>query len=197
MSTVNAPSNRGQHHAVFDGQRLIVWGGRTNVGIVSDGAMYDPTTDSWSELPTQGAPDSARSGLHAASVVWTGTEMLVRSPEKIWDYDQYADEWFSTFQSESARFDPQAQLWSPMPDACDAGEMPNAVWSSNRMIAWNADLSEGQIYSDSLDAWLPVTAFPGEYAEMSSVVVTDGAVIVWGGKTGYSTHTNLGYRLTF
>ena len=140
--------------------------------------MYDPATDTWAALPVQGAPDSSRSLLRSASVAWTGSEMLVRSPERTWDYDQHTDEWTSSFKSESARFDSQAQTWSPMPDACDAGEMPYTVWSADRMISWNADLSDGRMYHDSQDAWLRVTDFLGEYAEMSSVIVTNGAVIV-------------------
>ena len=57
---------------------MIVFGGAeselTGQGqLFNDGAMYDASNDSWTPLPTQGAP-AARFG-HGA--VWTGSEMLV------------------------------------------------------------------------------------------------------------------------
>jgi len=70
-STLNAPSARTSHTAVWTGSEVIVWGGffpGTNTG-----GRYDPATDSWTPTSTLNAP-SARTS-HTA--VWTGSEMLV------------------------------------------------------------------------------------------------------------------------
>ncbi len=51
---------------------MIVWGG-ADPGGYGDGAIYDPSIDSWQPMTAQGAP-SGRSG-HTA--VWTGSKMIV------------------------------------------------------------------------------------------------------------------------
>lgn len=73
LSAVNAPSARSGHTAVWTGQRLLVWGGRSGDTFRNDGAAYDPERDLWSPLPTAGAP-APRDGHLAA---WTGREMLI------------------------------------------------------------------------------------------------------------------------
>jgi len=197
MSTINAPSARTRHHAIFDGQRLVIWGGVSDGVTVSDGAVYDPATDVWSALPTQGSPDSARTGLRNASVVWTGTDMLVRSPEQTYLLNPSTDTFVSTYESDASRYSPQSQAWEALPDACDAAEMPIAVWLNGRMVSWTGNYSAGRIYDEAIDAWLPVTLFPGAPSENGSAVVVGDSVIVWGGKVDNAAYSNLGYRLSF
>ena len=78
-STLNAPSARRSHTAVWTGSEMIVWGGRTTglrqsvPEFLNTGGRYDPATDSWRPTSTLNAP-SAR-GSHTA--VWTGSEMIV------------------------------------------------------------------------------------------------------------------------
>lgn len=71
-----SPSARLLHTAVWTGSEMIVWGGLGSgggSGTVNTGARYDPVSDSWTDLPSTGAP-SARD-YHR--VVWTGTQMIV------------------------------------------------------------------------------------------------------------------------
>ena len=77
-STVNAPSGRESHTAVWTGSAMIVWGGLDVLpnGFPHDlntGGIYNPGTNSWTATSTGGAP-SARDS-HAA--VWTGSEMII------------------------------------------------------------------------------------------------------------------------
>ena len=51
---------------------MIVWGGEDGSGYFNDGGRYNPAANSWTALPTTGAP-AARE--HTA--VWTGSEMIV------------------------------------------------------------------------------------------------------------------------
>lgn len=75
VATAGAPTPRTGHSAVWTGQRMLVWGGRTTAGGpgTSTGGAYDPAVDQWAPLPTTGAP-AARFG-HTA--IWTGEGMLV------------------------------------------------------------------------------------------------------------------------
>ena len=73
-STVNAPSVRYLHTAVWTGSEMIVWGGiDPNTFYLNTGGKYNPGTNSWTATSTTNAP-SAR-GDHTA--VWTGSEMIV------------------------------------------------------------------------------------------------------------------------
>ncbi|MBP1612495.1 MAG: hypothetical protein H6Q01_1158, partial [Acidobacteria bacterium] len=71
----NPPAGRRYHTAVGTGSRMLVWGGEASSAgeLLATGAAYDPLGDTWSDLPTTGAPSARR--FHAA--VFTGSEMLV------------------------------------------------------------------------------------------------------------------------
>src|ERR1043166_2000142 len=69
-STINAPSARYSHTAVWTDSEMIVWVGG---GIVDTGGRYNPATDSWTATSTTNAP-SAR---YRHTAVWTGSEMIV------------------------------------------------------------------------------------------------------------------------
>ena len=78
-SLTGAPSPRAFFGYVWTGTELIAWGGCTFnsggacSGEVFTGGRYNPTTNSWTDTLTLGAP-SARSVFHA---VWTGNQMIV------------------------------------------------------------------------------------------------------------------------
>ena len=69
-TTINAPSARDGHTAVWTGTRMVVWGGIDNTGeYTNTGGRYYPIADTWLATSTTGAP-SARAS-HTA--VWTGS----------------------------------------------------------------------------------------------------------------------------
>ena len=76
-STVNAPSARSFHTAIWTGGEMITWGGSffdgSNNQYLNTGGRYNPITDSWMATSTVSAP-SQRNGQVA---VWTGAEMIV------------------------------------------------------------------------------------------------------------------------
>ena len=63
-TTTNAPAARSDATAVWTGSRMIVWGGseRYQIGFdwftrtTNTGKLYDPATDSWTSISSQGAP---------------------------------------------------------------------------------------------------------------------------------------------
>src|SRR6266513_205248 len=72
-STVNAPTPRALHTAVWTGSEMIVWGGLGDSSDWNTGGRYNPVADSWTPTVTTGAPEARDS--HTA--VWTGSEMIV------------------------------------------------------------------------------------------------------------------------
>jgi hypothetical protein len=73
ISTVGCPVARSHMPGVWTGREMIVWGGASGAPANLDtGARYNPTTDSWTDLPLAGVPE-ARS---AHTLVWTGSEMI-------------------------------------------------------------------------------------------------------------------------
>jgi N-acetylneuraminic acid mutarotase len=71
-----APSVRDKHVAVWDGSRMIVWGGTNSCCFLGDGGEYDAATNSWTPTTASGAP--APRGQHVAgllgpaAIVWGG-----------------------------------------------------------------------------------------------------------------------------
>jgi len=191
LSSINAPPARGSHSAVFDGQRMIVWGGRGDGATsVIDGAIYDPVSDVWSVLTDQNAP-ARSSGSEPASVVSTGSDMFVWLPEDAWNYDQATGEWYEAPTSQARRLNYQDQRWDSVVDACNPRATPEAAWLDGRLLSWDTDFAAGQSYDEVLDSWAPIAAHPVGTQSGASLVVTDGAAIVWGG-----AGSNVGYRLT-
>jgi hypothetical protein len=72
-----APSPRRLHSAVWTGLRMIVWGGtdasQTMYPGLDDGAAYDPSTDTWSPILMDGAPQAR----YISPAVWTGSHMVI------------------------------------------------------------------------------------------------------------------------
>jgi hypothetical protein len=77
MSSRGAPRSRAGHGAVFDGTRMLVWGGTTQAGLANDGGAYDPRADAWHPLaaaPIPGRRDLRLAWLTDRMVVWGGTD---------------------------------------------------------------------------------------------------------------------------
>ena len=129
LSTVDAPSARIGHTAVWTGSRMIVWSGLVagyDGPYLDDGGAYDPATDTWSPVTTEGA-SCARAG-HTA--VWTGSRMIVwagRVPSG------------APVPAESGDlYDPVSDSWQPVSlcgaPGCNRGH--GAVWTGTSMIVW-------------------------------------------------------------
>jgi len=75
LPTLNAPSGRVYHSAVWTGTRMIVWGGGAGVleGAFNTGAIYNPARNVWEPITSTGAP-IART-RHTA--VWYINKLLI------------------------------------------------------------------------------------------------------------------------
>ena len=72
-ATIDAPTARELHTAVWTGSEMIIWGGSAGGPALNTGGRYNPGAGSWTATCTANEP-SAR--YHHAAV-WTGSEMIV------------------------------------------------------------------------------------------------------------------------
>lgn len=202
MMTVPAPawvtsldagsaSARFGHSAVWDGKRLIIWGGRPVLGTVylNTGASYLAETGQWEPVSTVDPP-KARWG-HTA--VWSGSEMLV------WGGNAETGR-----LNTGGRFQPDAQVWRPISvtDAPGARTDHMAVWTGAQMFVWGGRdasglLSDGGFYSPNADQWTDVSVVNAPVARIgaTAILATD-RVLIWGGE-GESGMLNDGSQLRF
>ena len=123
LPTLNGPTARQGHSAVWTGTRLIVWGGKAGNGALGTGASYDPVGNTWTALPTTLAP-SPRWG-HVA--FWTGREMLV-----------FGGEDAGGALSTGAAYDPGANRWRYVSGTGTPTARRNfaAAWTGNELVVF-------------------------------------------------------------
>lgn len=189
-ATLNAPTARSSHTAIWDGQRMVIWGGLISSGTpTASGAMYDPAADAWTTTTTLGAPGSRS----AHTAVWSGSAMIVWGGQST-----------SGYLSSGGRFSPSAQTWSDV----QASGAPSAryghvaVWTGSRMIVWGGRnlsglLNDGAIYDPTANTWtaLPTVNAPAERMNAVAVWAND-RFLVWGG-LGADGELNTGGELLF
>jgi hypothetical protein len=118
ITTTLALSPRYRHTAVWTGSNMLVWGGQSNLGGLTNGAHYNPGNDSWTPMSGSNAPSSRIT--HTA--VWAIEAMI------IWGGDT----------NTGAIYYPSLDIWSPM--STEGTPSPRsfhtAVWGNDRMIVW-------------------------------------------------------------
>ncbi len=190
------PSARREHTAVWTGGRMIVWGGMALVSgqytPTNTGAAYNPANDTWTTLPTTGAP--AARWAHVA--VWTGTEMIV------WAGTANGTSGFNT----GGRFKPSTMTWTATATAGapSARLYTSVVWTGTRMIIWGGGFfgltNTGGRYDPVGNSWLPTSIGPGVPTPRLHVraVWTGTEMMVWGGSesSGFVTATGGRYNPT-
>jgi len=103
---------------------MIVWGGRAFEGSLADGAAYDPATDAWSPLPTDGAPPAREE----PAAVWTGSRMIV------WGGAGSNP----SFTQTGGAYDPAAGTWAltALAGGPSPRRQPAAVWTGSELLVW-------------------------------------------------------------
>ena len=194
-STINAPTVRYYHTAVWTGNEMIVWGG-SNGDSLSTGGRYNPITDIWSPTNTVNTP-SARYG-HTA--VWTGTEMLV------WGGSYYF--WGHRYPNRLLTYIPGTDTWIAPSTANSPGgrDFHTAIWTGSEMIVWGGRFQHddygntsyyftGGRYNPVTQSWSAtstVNAPTGRF--FHTAIWTGREMIVWGGYDGSSLNTGGRYN---
>jgi uncharacterized delta-60 repeat protein len=191
-STINAPSARMDHTAIWTGSEMIVWGGFGGGTALNTGGRYNPTTGSWTATSTLNAP-SARA-LHTA--VWTGSEMIV--------WGGYSDEVSGGRLNTGGRYNPATDIWIPISinNAPTARHSQTAIWTGGEMIVWGGyeetvSTDSGGRYHPATDTWTGTTTADVPMGRLNHTAVwTGGEMIVWGGENFGLTRLNSGGRYT-
>ncbi len=186
-----APNPRARHSAVWTGSRMLVWGGVSCCSPgsfpVNTGASYDPAANSWSPLPTTGAP-SARAGHQAAQVantmvVWGGGTATGGR------LDVLTEQWLG----------PTSSVGAPTGSVSQGRAISTGSGPGAQMIVWGGNspstgLASGGRYDPASDIWSPTSAF-GQTPRGDPISVWTGSeVLVWGGYSSSGTGRTTGDR---
>jgi N-acetylneuraminic acid mutarotase len=180
-SLVGVPQSRAGFTAVWAGDRMVVWGGRTAGGTsLATGGRYNPVGDVWQATSQVGAP-AAR---YNHTALWTGAEMIV--------WGGRTGSTSSSRINTGGRYDPVGNTWVPTStqEAPVARGLHTAVWGYNRMFVWggrdteNDALDTGGIYAPFADLWDPIpTDGAPEPRAFHTAVWSGKQMVVWGGSS--------------
>lgn len=186
-------SARYGHSAVWTGDRMIMWGGSNSFDWLFDGALYNPSSGSWTTTTaTSGAPE----GREGHTAIWTGSAMVVWGG---WNG-------FVVLNT-GGIFDPAGAAkgtWiaTSTASAPSPRDEFTATWTGSTMLVWGGCGGDAckNVYGDGGvwtpdsggGAWAPVAEHPALGARRGHTAVWTGSeVIVWGGRLG-SKPTNTG-----
>lgn len=133
MATLNDPTNRYVHGAVWSGSEMIIWAGIAETGfggtaIIRGGGAYDPSADSWRQMPIDTGLNAGRADFF--STLTGDDEMLVFGSN------------FHTTLHTGELYDVNSDSWSHMSDEID--QQP-----AGTLAAWDFDeLDVGQSLPD-------------------------------------------------
>jgi len=173
-STVNAPSARTNHTAVWTGSKMIIWGGFNDTSAVSTGGVYDPAIGSWT--PTATLPATLARYSHTA--VWTGKFMII---------------WGGTNGSAAlgngARYNPATNTWQQVvpTGAPSPRYLHAAVWTGLEMVVWGGTTGAafpitGGRYNPATNRWRPTSTVNAPTGRLQPAYVWTGSLmVVWGG----------------
>lgn len=144
IATRGAPSGRDAPNAVWTGREVIVWGGLGDairarpsaaptgrVGF-TDGARYDPRTDTWSKLSDAGAPSARGEPV----IGWTGTSFLSLGgspPDQPGIFTVGAAN--VPAQRAGGLYDPRTNRWRPLASPAGFGSLSRQVLSGPAGLA--------------------------------------------------------------
>ncbi len=128
--------------AVWTGSEMLVWGGAVQNGdenvnhVTNEGAAYNPATNSWRSLTTEGAP--AARFFHTS--VWTGSSMIVWGGGDQKDLRSFND---------GAEFFPTENRWVLLDsdEAPPARGMHTATWTPQGMVVFGGSTGGSSAFS--------------------------------------------------
>jgi len=204
--TVNTPSARVAHAAVWTGSEMILWGGYPSSppGDTATGGRYNPATDTWTPTSMLNAPEAREN----PTAVWTGREMIM--------WGGLGCQFGNCRLNTGSRYNPSTDSWAPtsMINVPAARGYHSALWTGREMLIWGGAacqytnsgcvLNTGARYNPQTDTWTTTgvpsnpNTIPGRFDH--TAVWTGSQMLIWGGldlafnstSTGgrYNTSTN-------
>jgi hypothetical protein len=172
LSAAGAPKGYLSPCSVWTGSRFIVWSGAQQTdglrsSLASEGASYDPSTDTWSPISSDGAPDPRQQG----GAVWTGKEMIV---------------WGGTGEfgltHQGGRYDPVSDTWTPISNI----SLFQGYATPVKLFVWDPRLNKAILfpYTDrylmfdpTADQWSSYLVAPGCFG---SLLWNGDKIFSWG-----------------
>jgi hypothetical protein len=179
-------SGRGRAYGVWTGRRILVWGGEpatktpTLSGYV-DGALYDPTTDTWQPIGSAPMPPNHPQVLSTA--VWTGRLLYVW---KAWERQDPTSSGVAISDgTDGAVYDTASGSWSPL---VPAGNQPRTfaggVWTGSRILVRETAFFgpfrpfHFHAYEPAVNSWTDVSAGPLDISgDLAVTWVGNGLVV--------------------
>lgn len=176
LATVNAPSGRGGHSAVWTGTRMIVWGGfDETANWTNTGGIYNPATDTWEPMTVTSAPEAR--GSHEA--IWTGSTMV------IWGGQGATPG--NPLLNTGGRYNPATSTWLPttISGAPSGRSGALTVWTGNEMIIWGGFGNSGWTntggrYDPVANTWSPLPLTEAPVQTTGQAVWNNSSMVVWG-----------------
>lgn len=183
-----APSPREGAAAAWIGSGMFVWGGFDNAVDRADGAIYDPTLDTWKPVSDVAAP-SARA---LAAAVWTGKYAVVFGGGPTGSDDAL---------SSGGRYDPTSNAWLSMaePSPPVGRRLPIAVWTGSHVIVWGgeakgAPVAGGGRFDPDKNAWLDISKMGAPSARRGAAWAWTGSrLLLFGGEIDGMGSTSEGF----
>ncbi|MBL9134518.1 MAG: hypothetical protein JNK85_01555 [Verrucomicrobiales bacterium] len=181
LSPANSPPPRTSAFTVLTPQGWFLWGGWSVAdggGPLQDGGLYNLESDTWTPLPTNGAPKARSSGI----ALWTGTNVLIIGGQNL------ASDSSTTTLNDTWSYDPVAATWTRLHSGTgqSLGFLGNARvhWTGKEAIVYGAGGSSGGMkFDQEARRWTKIAEIPGLYATLggASTVWTGKEMLLWGG----------------
>lgn len=186
MSLSGALPERQHAAATWTGTKLFIWGGQNLQGVLNDGALYDPSTDTWEILPTLNAPsarlDAVAITMNNRVLVWggvpDGSGAGLNSGKM---YDLVTKDWHDVMVAPIGR------------------RSPIAVWTGTKALLWGgtssgAPLAGGALYNPMTDKWVVITNANAPSSRTGVSGTWSGTeLLLFGGRPGGAGTTNDGF----
>ena len=168
-------STRAGQASVWTGHQLLVWGGvssyQPGAGGLSDGAAYNPSTQTWNRMPR--SPLSPRLG---STAVWMGKEAMLWGGEEIVGPGEHAF-------ADGAAYNPATATWRTLPRSpLEARTGATAIWTGSQAIIFGGmtangmSLYDGATYNPRTNLWHSLPVMP-----LSHPASAVGATVAWTG----------------
>ena len=201
---LGADASRSQHSAVWDGSKMLIYGGFGDSvplmlnnqffpgAAVPGGRTYDPDVNMWGTMPTLQEPPARRQ--HTA--VWIEDEVNMANSHML----LFGGE-TNNIPVADAGFEFHNNSWKvlegPLPEA---RYLHTAVWlkTAGKMVVWggqtqSAYLNTGAVYDHVANSWddMPLATAPDARIQHTAVS-SDTAMLVWGGISQNNQRLNSG-----
>jgi N-acetylneuraminic acid mutarotase len=159
ISGANGPSAREWVTPVWAGTEMIIWGGADTTSnynsppILNDAYAYNPLTDTWRTVSSEGAPSPRIEVISA----WTGSELLIwggtADSNSIYVFDANR-----VYLKSGAAYNPATDTWRPMATAGapSQGVPITSAWTGTELLVWHSFKGEGAAYNPNTDSWRPM-----------------------------------------